>query len=241
MRFELAARRVHAAHGHHRAVGRVAAAGRRDFGVRRRWRLGRRRRALGRREAGAGARPARRTQSSSRDWPRCRDACVMLLDIDRLIGGDVAGATSLPVAANGRCSPPHSIRPRLCDTGGVGPALGDAEFEFIRHVVGENAGIVLGPTKRRAGAGPARAAAARARAALYREYCEHVRAGAARSWSVSSMPDDERHGVLPREPSLRRARGPDVPAADGAQRRRARRIRIWSAAARPARSRTRSR
>ena len=34
------------------------------------------------------------------------------------------------------------------DTGSYGPVLGDAEFDFIRHVVGENAGIVLGPNKR---------------------------------------------------------------------------------------------
>ena len=29
-----------------------------------------------------------------------------------------------------------------------GPQLGDTEFEFIRHVIAENAGIVLGPNKR---------------------------------------------------------------------------------------------
>jgi chemotaxis protein methyltransferase CheR len=34
------------------------------------------------------------------------------------------------------------------ETGSYGPVLGDAEFEFLRHVVGENAGIVLGPNKR---------------------------------------------------------------------------------------------
>ena len=33
MRFNLRARGIHAAHGHHRVVGRVAAVGRRDFGV----------------------------------------------------------------------------------------------------------------------------------------------------------------------------------------------------------------
>ena len=40
------------------------------------------------------------------------------------------------------------VSPPLPDAAHYGPQLGDAEFEFIRLVVGENAGIVLGPNKR---------------------------------------------------------------------------------------------
>jgi chemotaxis protein methyltransferase CheR len=60
------------------------------------------------------------------------------------------------------------------ETGAFAPALGEAEFTFIRHVVGENAGIVLGPNKRLL----VQSRLARRLRDLglrsYREYCEHV-------------------------------------------------------------------
>jgi chemotaxis protein methyltransferase CheR len=61
------------------------------------------------------------------------------------------------------------------DTGSYGPALGDAEFEFIRHVVGENAGIVLGPNKRQLVQGRLARRLRELRLNSYHEYCEHVR------------------------------------------------------------------
>ena len=61
------------------------------------------------------------------------------------------------------------------ETGSFGPVLDDAEFEFIRHVVGENAGIVLGPNKRQL----VQSRLARRLRELglrsYHEYCEHIR------------------------------------------------------------------
>jgi len=61
------------------------------------------------------------------------------------------------------------------DTGSYGPVLGDAEFEFIRHVVGENAGIVLGPNKRQLVQGRLARRLRELRLVSYQEYCEHVR------------------------------------------------------------------
>jgi chemotaxis protein methyltransferase CheR len=61
------------------------------------------------------------------------------------------------------------------DTGSYGPVLGDAEFEFIRHVVGENAGIVLGPNKRQLVQGRLARRLRELRLDSYQEYCEHVR------------------------------------------------------------------
>jgi chemotaxis protein methyltransferase CheR len=56
-----------------------------------------------------------------------------------------------------------------------GPVLGDAEFEFLRHVVGENAGIVLGPTKRQLVQGRLAARLRELGLTSYEKYCEHVR------------------------------------------------------------------
>ena len=56
-----------------------------------------------------------------------------------------------------------------------GPTLGDAEFEFIRHVVGENAGIVLGPHKRQLVQGRLARRLRELGLATYEAYCEHVR------------------------------------------------------------------
>jgi chemotaxis protein methyltransferase CheR len=61
------------------------------------------------------------------------------------------------------------------ETGSYGPVLGDAEFEFIRHVVGENAGIVLGPNKRQLVQGRLARRLRELRILSYQEYCEHVR------------------------------------------------------------------
>jgi chemotaxis protein methyltransferase CheR len=61
------------------------------------------------------------------------------------------------------------------DTGSYVPVLGDAEFEFIRHVVGENAGIVLGPNKRQLVQGRLARRLRELRLGSYQEYCEHVR------------------------------------------------------------------
>jgi chemotaxis protein methyltransferase CheR len=61
------------------------------------------------------------------------------------------------------------------ETGSFGPVLDDAEFEFIRHVVGENAGIVLGPNKRQLVQGRLARRLRDLGLRSYREYCEHVR------------------------------------------------------------------
>jgi chemotaxis protein methyltransferase CheR len=61
------------------------------------------------------------------------------------------------------------------ETGSYGPVLGDAEFEFIRHVVGENAGIALGPNKRQLVQGRLARRVRELRLGSYQEYCEHVR------------------------------------------------------------------
>jgi chemotaxis protein methyltransferase CheR len=61
------------------------------------------------------------------------------------------------------------------ETGSYGPVIGDAEFEFIRHVVGENAGIVLGPHKRQLVQGRLARRLRELGLSSYQEYCEHVR------------------------------------------------------------------
>jgi chemotaxis protein methyltransferase CheR len=61
------------------------------------------------------------------------------------------------------------------DTGSYGPVIGDAEFDFIRHVVGENAGIVLGPHKRQMVQGRLARRLRELGLQSYQEYCEHLR------------------------------------------------------------------
>ena len=61
------------------------------------------------------------------------------------------------------------------DTGSYGPVIGDAEFDFIRHVVGENAGIVLGPHKRQLVQGRLGRRLRELGLQSYQEYCEHLR------------------------------------------------------------------
>ena len=71
---------------------------------------------------------------------------------------------------------PPALNPTtFCDTGAYGPALGDAEFEFIRHVVGENAGIVLGPNKRQLVQGRLARRLRDLGLRSYEEYCEYLR------------------------------------------------------------------
>lgn len=57
----------------------------------------------------------------------------------------------------------------------TGPVLGDAEFEFIRHVVSENAGIVLGPNKRQLIQGRLGRRLRELGLSSYEAYCDHVR------------------------------------------------------------------
>ena len=56
-----------------------------------------------------------------------------------------------------------------------GPTLGDAEFDFIRHVIGENAGIVLGPNKRQLVQGRLARRLRELGLSSYEAYCNHVR------------------------------------------------------------------
>jgi len=56
-----------------------------------------------------------------------------------------------------------------------GPQLADAEFEFIRHVIAENAGIVLGPNKRQLVQGRLARRLRELHLPTYESYCEHLR------------------------------------------------------------------
>lgn len=60
-------------------------------------------------------------------------------------------------------------------TTSLGPTLGDAEFEFIRHVIVENAGIVLGPNKRQLVQGRLARRLRELGLPTYEAYCDHVR------------------------------------------------------------------
>jgi chemotaxis protein methyltransferase CheR len=61
------------------------------------------------------------------------------------------------------------------ETSPYGPVLGDAEFDFIRHVIGENAGIVLGPNKRQLVQGRLARRLRELGLPSYEAYCDHVR------------------------------------------------------------------
>lgn len=61
------------------------------------------------------------------------------------------------------------------DNAGFGPVLGDSEFEFIRHVIAENAGIVLGPNKRQLVQGRLARRLRELGLPTYESYCDHVR------------------------------------------------------------------
>jgi chemotaxis protein methyltransferase CheR len=56
-----------------------------------------------------------------------------------------------------------------------GPQLADAEFEFIRHVIAENAGIVLGPNKRQLVQGRLARRLRELHLDSYEAYCDHIR------------------------------------------------------------------
>jgi chemotaxis protein methyltransferase CheR len=56
-----------------------------------------------------------------------------------------------------------------------GPQLADAEFDFIRHVIAENAGIVLGPNKRQLVQGRLARRLRELHLDSYEAYCDHVR------------------------------------------------------------------
>jgi chemotaxis protein methyltransferase CheR len=73
----------------------------------------------------------------------------------------------MPTLVSASASPP--------ETGHHGPQLGDAEFDFIRHVVGENAGIVLGPNKRQLVQGRLARRLRELGLPSYEAYCEYLR------------------------------------------------------------------
>jgi chemotaxis protein methyltransferase CheR len=64
---------------------------------------------------------------------------------------------------------------RSTDGTAFGPTLGDAEFQFIRHVIGENAGIVLGPNKKQLVQGRLARRLRELHLPSYEAYCEHIR------------------------------------------------------------------
>ena len=126
-------------------------------------------------------------------------------------------------------SPPTAIQPAFLETCAYGPALGDAEFEFIRHVVGENAGIVLGPNKRQLVQGRLAKRLRDLGLHSYEAYCEHLRSSGpeelvglinALTTNVTSFFRENHHFDALREfmlpEAMRRNAG-------------SRRIRIWSA------------
>jgi chemotaxis protein methyltransferase CheR len=61
------------------------------------------------------------------------------------------------------------------ETGSFGPVIDDAEFDFIRHVVAQNAGIVLGPNKRQLVQGRLARRLRELGLRSYPQYCEHLR------------------------------------------------------------------
>jgi chemotaxis protein methyltransferase CheR len=60
-------------------------------------------------------------------------------------------------------------------SGNYGPQLGEAEFEFIRLVIAENAGIVLGPNKRQLVQGRLARRLRELHLSSFEAYCDHVR------------------------------------------------------------------
>lgn len=56
-----------------------------------------------------------------------------------------------------------------------GPQLGDAEFDFLRHVVSANAGIVLGPNKRQLVQGRLARRLRELHLPSFKAYCDYVR------------------------------------------------------------------
>lgn len=107
--------------------------------------------------------------------------------------------------------------------------LTDADFEFIRHVVMENAGIVLGPSKRQLVQGRLSRRIRELRLKSFTEYCDHVRSSGpeelvslinAITTNVTSFFRENHHFE-----QLGRRMLPEAMARNE----RSRRIRIWSA------------
>lgn len=74
-----------------------------------------------------------------------------------------------------RLQPPTPTPTSFLETGAWGPILGDEEFEFLRHVVGENAGIALGPHKRQLVQSRVARRLRELRLSSYEDYCEYLR------------------------------------------------------------------
>ncbi|HKU15049.1 MAG TPA: protein-glutamate O-methyltransferase CheR [Steroidobacteraceae bacterium] len=126
--------------------------------------------------------------------------------------------------------PPPTANPTgFLETGAWVPALGDAEFEFIRHVIGENAGIVLGPNKRQLVQGRLARRLRDLGLTSYVAYCEHLRRSGpeelvglinALTTNVTSFFRENHHFEAMREFMLPEALRRNAES---------RRIRIWSA------------
>lgn len=74
--------------------------------------------------------------------------------------------------SNARSAPGGIVGPPLA---GFAMELGDKEFEFLRHVVMENAGIVLGPSKRQLVQGRLARRLRELQLSSFAQYCDHVR------------------------------------------------------------------
>jgi chemotaxis protein methyltransferase CheR len=125
--------------------------------------------------------------------------------------------------------PPAANPTGFLETGAWVPALGDAEFEFIRHVIGENAGIVLGPNKRQLVQGRLARRLRDLGLTSYTAYCEHLRRSGpeelvglinAITTNVTSFFRENHHFEAMREFMLPEALRRNA---------QSRRIRIWSA------------
>lgn len=68
-----------------------------------------------------------------------------------------------------------SAASQTSDHANFGPVLGESEFNFIRHVIGENAGIVLGPNKHQLVQGRLARRLRELGLPSYEAYCDHVR------------------------------------------------------------------
>lgn len=72
-------------------------------------------------------------------------------------------------------TPVSNSPPELPGAANYGPLLGDEEFNFIRHVISENAGIVLGPNKRQLVQGRLARRLRELGLQSYEAYCDHLR------------------------------------------------------------------
>lgn len=68
-----------------------------------------------------------------------------------------------------------SAASQVSDTASLGPVLRDREFDFIRHVIAQNAGIVLGPNKHQLVQGRLARRLRELGLPSYEAYCDHVR------------------------------------------------------------------